>query len=93
MDFKCKTYACDEFITIDNVKELSEYLSVNSVKAFMRFSRVDFFFNLKEGAKVNRITSSLNRYGQLILQAGNRDAIEEAFEKYEKVIKEHCFNN
>ena len=46
MDFKCKTYACDELITIDNVKELSEYLSVNSVKAFMRFSRVDFFFNL-----------------------------------------------
>ena len=46
MDFKCKTYACDEIITTDNVKELSEYLSVNSVKAFMRFSRVDFFFNL-----------------------------------------------
>ncbi|MBQ6922536.1 MAG: hypothetical protein IJQ66_05555 [Clostridia bacterium] len=46
MDFKCKTYACDEIITIDNVKELSEYLAVNSVKAFMRFSRVDFFFNL-----------------------------------------------
>lgn len=53
---------------------------------------VDFSFNLKEGDKVNRITSSLNRYGQLILQAGNRDAIEEAFDKYEKVIKEHCFN-
>ena len=52
---------------------------------------VDFSFNLKEGDKVNRITSSLNRYGQLILQAGNRDAIEEAFDKYEKVIKEHCF--
>ena len=46
MDFKCKTYACDEIITTDNVKELSEYLAVNSVKAFMRFSRVDFFFNL-----------------------------------------------
>ena len=46
MDFKCKTYACDEIITTDNVKELSEYLSVNSVKAFMRFSRVDFFVSL-----------------------------------------------
>jgi len=52
---------------------------------------VDFSFNLKVGDKVNRITSSLNRYGQLILQAGNRDAVEEAFNKYEKVIKEHCF--
>lgn len=53
---------------------------------------VDFSFNLKEGDKVNRITSSLNRYGQLILQAGNRNAIEEAFDKYESVIKETCLN-
>ncbi len=52
---------------------------------------VDFSFTLKEGDKVNRITSSLNRYGQLILQAGNRDAIEEAFEKYEKVIADDSF--
>jgi len=51
---------------------------------------VDFCFKLKRGDKVNRITSSLNRYGHLILQAGNRDAIEEAFEKYERVIKEMC---
>lgn len=51
---------------------------------------VDFSFALKEGDKVNRITSSLNRYGQLILQAGNRDAIEEAFDKYEKVIADDC---
>ena len=52
---------------------------------------VDFSFALKEGDKVNRITSSLNRYGQLILQAGNRGAIEEAFDKYEEVIKDNCF--
>ena len=51
---------------------------------------VDFSFTLKEGDKVNRITSSLNRYGQLILQAGKRDAIEEAFDKYEKIISEEC---
>ncbi len=46
MNFKCKTYACDEIITINNVKELSEYLTVNCVKSFMRFSRSDFYFNL-----------------------------------------------
>ena len=51
---------------------------------------VDFSFMLNEGDKVNLITSSLNRYGQLILQAGTRDAIEEAFDKYEKVITEDC---
>ena len=53
---------------------------------------VDFSFSLKEGDKVNRITSSLNRYGQLILQAGNRESIEEAFDKYEKVITDYCLN-
>lgn len=49
---------------------------------------VDFSFNLKEGQFVNRITSSLNRYGHLILTAGNRESIDDAFEKYEKAIKE-----
>lgn len=49
---------------------------------------VDFSFNLKEGEKVNRITSSLNRYGHLTLIAGNRESIEDAFEKYDKAIKE-----
>jgi len=53
---------------------------------------VDFSFNLKEGQIVNQITSSLNRYGQLILRAGNRDAIEEAFDKYEKVISNTIFS-
>lgn len=53
---------------------------------------VDFSFNLVEGQEVNRITSSLNRYGHLTLTAGNRDAIEEAFDKYEKVISESIFS-
>lgn len=50
---------------------------------------VDFSFNHKEGDKINRITSSLNRYGHLTLTAGNRDAIEEAFDKYEKTISDY----
>lgn len=54
---------------------------------------VDFSFNLKEGDRVNRITSSLNRYGHLTLIAGNRDSIEDAFEKYEKAILEKCLND
>lgn len=54
---------------------------------------VDFSFNLKEGASVNRITSSLNRYGHMTLIAGNRESIEDAFEKYEKVVLERCFND
>ncbi len=48
---------------------------------------IDFSFNLKEGDRVNQITSSLNRYGHLILIAGNRASIEDTFEKYEMAIK------
>lgn len=53
---------------------------------------VDFSFHLKKGDKVNQITSSLNRYGHLILTAGNRNTIEELFDKYEKVITDECLN-
>lgn len=52
---------------------------------------VDFSFHLNKGEKVHRITSSLNRYGHLTLVAGNKESIEDAFEKYEKVIEESCF--
>lgn len=54
---------------------------------------VDFSFNLKEGDKVNRITSSLNRYGHLTLIAGNRESIEDAFDKYEKAITERLLTD
>lgn len=54
---------------------------------------VDFSLNLQKGEKVNQITSSLNRYGHLTLMAGNRESIDDAFEKYEKVIMEKCLND
>ncbi len=49
---------------------------------------VDFSFNLTEGRTVNRITSSLNRYGHLTLIADNRESIEDSFKKYEEAIKD-----
>ncbi len=54
---------------------------------------VDFSFNLQKGEKVHQITSSLNRYGHITLIAGNRESIDDAFEKYEKAILEKCLNN
>ena len=54
---------------------------------------VDFSFNLQKGEKVHRITSSLNRYGHITLIAGNRDSIDDAFEKYKKAILEKCLND
>ena len=84
-------YSGVRFFAFEEGKEIKHVPDADFVKGWPHV--VNFSFNLKEGAKVNLITSSLNRYGQMILQAGNRDAIEEAFDKYEKVIKDHCFNN
>ena len=82
-------YSGVRFFAFEEGREVKHVPDVDFVKGWPHV--VDFSFKLKEGDKINRITSSLNRYGQLILQAGNRDAIEEAFDKYEKVFKEYCF--
>ncbi len=52
---------------------------------------VEFSFKLKKDERVNRITSSLNRYGHLILQANSRDDINDAFAMYEKILSNYCF--
>lgn len=82
-------YAGVRFFAFEEGTVIKHALDVDFVKNWPHV--VDFSFTLKEGAKVNRITSSLNRYGQLILQAGNRESIEEAFDKYENVIKSIVF--
>lgn len=50
-----------------------------------------FYFKLNVGDKVNKITSSLNRYGQFIVRGKNRDGVEEYIQEYsfeiEKTIK------
>lgn len=53
---------------------------------------IDYSFKLSINDTVNQITSSLNRYGHIIIQTNTRKCIDEAFDKYEKAIKEICFN-
>lgn len=84
-------YSGVRFFAFEEDRVIKHVPDVDFVKGWPHV--VDFSFSLKAGDKVNRITSSLNRYGQLILQAGNRKAIEEAFNKYEKVLMEECFRN
>ena len=83
---KLVQYSGVRFFAFDEGKEVKHVPDADFVKDWPHV--VEFSFNLKVGDKVNRITSSLNRYGQLILQAGNRVALEEAFNKYEKVISD-----
>ena len=79
-------YSGVRFFAFEEGSVIKHAPDVNFVKNWPHV--VDFSFNLKEGDRANRITSSLNRYGHLTLIAGNRESIEDAFEKYEKVIKE-----
>ena len=47
-----------------------------------------FDFKLKVGDKVNMITSSLNRYGQFIVNGNNRDEVEEYIKRYSKTTND-----
>lgn len=53
---------------------------------------VDYSFKLSVNDCVNKITSSLNRYGHIILKGSDRKSIDEAFFKYERVLKDTCIN-
>jgi len=46
----------------------------------------NFQLKLKVGDKVNKITSSLNRYGQVIVTGENRKDVDEMVEEYENII-------
>ena len=45
-------------------------------------------FKLKEGDTIPRITSSLNRYGEYILEAENREKLDARMKDYEKRLNE-----
>lgn len=79
-------YSGVRFFAFEQGNVIKHVPDIRFVKAWPHV--VDFSFNLAEGQTVNRITSSLNRYGHLTLIAGNRESIEDAFKKYEKAIKE-----
>lgn len=81
-------YSGVRFFAFEEGSIIKHIPNVDFVKSWPHV--IDFSFNLREGEKVNRITSSLNRYGHLTLIAGNRESIEDAFEKYEKAIMEKC---
>lgn len=85
---KAVQYSGVRFFAFEEGRIVKDVPNVEFVKGCPHV--VGFAFNLKKGQTVNRITSSLNRYGHLILQAGNRNAIEEAFDKYEKIIVDDC---
>lgn len=46
----------------------------------------NFELKLKVGDYINKITSSLNRYGQFIVEGKNREEVDELIEKYDKMI-------
>lgn len=49
----------------------------------------NFELKLKVGDHINQITSSLNRYGQFIVDGDTREEVDELIDKYEGIIKEY----
>lgn len=49
----------------------------------------DFVLKLKSGDRVNKITSSLNRYGQFIIVGEDRDMVDSMTAVYEEEIMSH----
>ena len=88
---KAVQYSGVRFFALEEGREIKHIPNGEFVKGWPHV--VDFSFNLKEGQTVNRITSSLNRYGHLTLIAGNRESIEDAFDKYQKAITERLLTD
>lgn len=66
--------------TIEKIDEkISEIQNLNKM--------VYFDFKLRKGEKVNKITSSLNRYGQFIIQADSRNELDKLYSEYEEKIE------
>ena len=68
---------CGKVIAIDDaIKEVGTWPNVK-----------EFSTSLKVGDEIHPITSSLNRYGQFIVQAENREDVDQIIDQYEVVIK------
>lgn len=77
MNFKCKIYATNTTITNDNVKELSEYITLNCIKSCMRFSQADFYLKL---------------YDNLIIDLHKQKDLHHSFSySYDLVMEAYCF--
>lgn len=48
---------------------------------------VDFQYDLKEGSEVHPFKSGLDRYGQFIIQTGNRNDLDNLISKYNQLIE------
>ena len=70
---------CGKVTAIDDaIKEVSTWPNMK-----------EFSTSLKEDVEIHPITSSLNRYGQFIVQAENRKAVDELMNDYERIIKSY----
>lgn len=59
---------------------------INEVESWPNIQ--NFLFKLKVGDKVNKITSSLNRYGQFIVTGESREEVDSLTDKYENQINQ-----
>lgn len=64
-----------------------EIKEVGSVDELKHIKGIQFYsFDLKKGDRVNKITSSLNRYGFALFQTKTRDGLLQSFDECDKVL-------
>lgn len=74
-------------------KENSIITSIPKTDVVMSWPYMKHFsFKLSPNDRVNQITSSLNRYGHIILQAPNKKFLDVALDEYEIKIQNMCFS-
>ena len=88
LQFKKHQYSGIRFFTFKEGAEIKNVPSASYVNSLPYV--VDYEFKFKIGDKVNQITSSLDRYGHLILQTNNREILLDALSRYEKILMDIC---
>jgi carbamoyl-phosphate synthase large subunit len=88
---KLNQYSGIRFFSFDTDSVINRVPDYNFVISWPHV--VDYSFKLSVNDRVNPITSSLNRYGHIILQTGSRESLDDAFDKYEAIIKETCLSD
>ena len=71
-------YFCLPEGEIEEIKNVNKIKDINGVQCYN--------FDLNKGDKVNKITSSLNRYGFALFQTKTRDELLKSFEECDKLL-------
>ena len=75
------------FIALLKQGKITHINAIEMNSKIMSCSNVKFFiFKLKQGEKIVKITNSLDRYGQIVMQENSREKLMEALQKGNVIV-------